>query len=283
VDVPPGSPFYDFVRCLACRRIVGGYPCGSPGEPCPGTYYRPANNVTRGQVSKIVSISAAFADPIPGIQQTFADVPPSSTFWLWVERLAGRGIISGYPCGGPFEPCIAPGNRPYFRPYNAVTRGQLAKMDALTAGFTETPTTQTFEDVPPGSTFYPYIETGVSQGIIQGYPCGSPGEPCLGPANRPYFRPFNNITRGQLSKVIALARGYVLPTPTADTFADVPPDSTFFSYIEAMTNQGIVSGYPCGGPGEPCQAPANRPYFRPTNAATRGQVSKFVTTAYDVP
>ena len=54
-DVPVGSTFYDYIRCLACRGIVSGYPCGGPGEPCPGAYFRPGNNVTRGQVSKIVS------------------------------------------------------------------------------------------------------------------------------------------------------------------------------------------------------------------------------------
>ena len=55
VDVPPDSTFYTYVRCLGCRGIVGGYPCGGPGEPCPGAYYRPGNNVTRGQTSKIVA------------------------------------------------------------------------------------------------------------------------------------------------------------------------------------------------------------------------------------
>jgi hypothetical protein len=129
-DVPPGSTFYDYIRCLACRGIVGGYPCGSPGEPCPGAYYRPNNNVTRGQVSKIVSESAAFSDPVPSTQQTFEDVPPSGTFWLWVERLSVRGIIQGYPCGSPFEPCVGPANRPYFRPNNNATRGQMAKIAA---------------------------------------------------------------------------------------------------------------------------------------------------------
>ena len=114
--MPVGSTFYDYIRCLACRGIVGGYPCGGPGEPCPGQYYRPGNNVTRGQVSKIVSESAGFADAVPSTQQTFEDVPTGSTFWLWIERLSSRGIIGGYPCGGPFEPCVAPGNRPYFRP-----------------------------------------------------------------------------------------------------------------------------------------------------------------------
>ncbi len=86
-DVPVGSTFYDYIRCLACRGIVGGYPCGGPGEPCPGSYYRPNNNVTRGQVSKIVAESAGFSDAVPSTQQTFEDVAPSSTFWLFIERL----------------------------------------------------------------------------------------------------------------------------------------------------------------------------------------------------
>ena len=134
VDVPPGSTFYDFVRCLACQGIVGGYPCGGAGEPCPGLYYRPGNQVTRGQVSKIVAEFAQFTDPIPGTQQTFEDVPPGSTFHLWIERLAGRNILGGYPCGGPFEPCIGPTNRPYFRSNINVTRGQLSKIVSLRGG-----------------------------------------------------------------------------------------------------------------------------------------------------
>ena len=204
-DVPVGSTFYMWLRCLACRGIVGGYPCGGPGEPCPGNYYRPNNNVTRGQVAKIVSESAQFADPVPSTQQTFEDVPPGSTFHVWIERLASRGIIQGYPCGGPFEPCIAPTNRPYFRPNNTVTRGQLSKITSGAAGWTETPTGQTFEDAPPGSTFYLYIERMAARGIIQGYPCGGPFEPCVAPTNRPYFRPNNNATRGQMAKIAAEA------------------------------------------------------------------------------
>jgi N-acetylmuramoyl-L-alanine amidase len=148
---------------------------------------------------------------------------------------------------------------------------------------TVTPASATFEDVPPGSTFYDFIETGVSHGLIQGYPCGGPFEPCVAPGNRPYFRPNNPVTRGQISKVTALARGYPLPTPTVGTFEDVPPGSTFFPYIEAVVTQGLVVGYPCGGPFEPCVAPGNRPYFRPNNNATRGQVSKIVTIAYGGP
>ena len=57
---------------------------------------------------------------------------PGSTFYLWIERLSSRGIINGYPCGAPFEPCIAPENRPSSRPFNNATRGQMAKIAAQT-------------------------------------------------------------------------------------------------------------------------------------------------------
>jgi hypothetical protein len=202
-DVDPGNPFYDYIGCLACRGIIGGYPCGGPGEPCPGAYFRPNTPVTRGQVSKIVSLAAGLADAVPSTQQTFEDVPPGGTFWVYIERLAGREIIGGYACGGPFEPCVGPGNRPYFRPNNDVTRGQIAKIVSGAAGWTETPTGQTFEDVPSASTFYLWIERVAVRGIVGGYPCGGDGEPCLPPGNRPYFRPNNPATRGQLSKIAA--------------------------------------------------------------------------------
>jgi hypothetical protein len=45
--------------------------------------------------------------------------------------------------------------------------------------------------------------------------------------------------------------------------------------MEQLATKGIISGYPCGGPGEPCDE-QNRPYFRPGDTATRGQISKMV-------
>ena len=74
---------------------------------------------------------------------------------------------------------------------------------ALTAGLTATPTTQTFEDVPPGHTFYPWVEQLAALGVIAGYPCGGPSEPCVPPLNRPYYRPYVDVTRAQTAKIIA--------------------------------------------------------------------------------
>ena len=79
-----------------------------------------------------------------------------STFFDFIWRLSDRGYVTGYPCGGPGEPC-GPNNLPYFRPNANVTRGQLSKIDANAAGFNETPGAQQYEDVLPGSTFYDFI------------------------------------------------------------------------------------------------------------------------------
>jgi hypothetical protein len=202
-DVDESNPFYTYVRCLACRNIVSGYDCGGPGEPCPGSYFRPGADVTRGQLSKIIANAAALNDPIPPDRQTFEDVPSGNPFWLWIERLSDKGAISGYLCGSEGEPCVPPGNRPYFRPGNNATRSQIAKIVSNAADIQDyvPDTQQTFEDVPPTYTFWLWVERLSERGILGGYPCGGEGEPCVPPDNRPYFRPGNNTTRGQMSKI----------------------------------------------------------------------------------
>ncbi len=208
----------------------------------------------------------------------FEDVPPDSTFYPYIQCLSCLGIINGYPCGGDGEPCVAPGNRPYFRPGNNITRGQLSKVVANAAGFVEPAAGQTFEDVPPSSTFYAYIERLAARSVMNGYPCGGDGEPCIAPGNRPYFRPGNNATRGQIAKIVSQAANQG-GNPTTQTFEDVAIGSTFWLWIERLSATGAITGYPCGNP-EPCIAPGNRPYFRPANSATRGQVSKIVSNTF---
>jgi hypothetical protein len=191
-DVPPGSTFYQWIRCLACRGIINGYSDGT---------FKPNNNVTRGQLSKIVSNSAGFHDS--QTSQMFQDVPTGSTFQVYIGRLASRGYISGYACGGVGEPCVPPANLPYFRPNSNATRGQISKIDSNAAGFSDAPSGQQFEDVVIDSTYCTYTYRLVSRSIMSGYPCGSTGEPCVPPGNLPYFRPNNNATRGQTSKIVA--------------------------------------------------------------------------------
>lgn len=191
-DVPPDQPFYSYITCLACRGIISGYADGT---------FHPGDEVTRGQLSKIVSNSAGY--PEEHTYQSFQDIPITSTFYIYIERLATRSIINGYPCGGPGEPCVPYQNLPYFRQGNNATRGQLTKIVCAAFGCSGEPTGQTFEDVPPGSTFYTTIEQLHILGAIGGYPCGGPGEPC-GSENLPYFRQSANVTRGQTAKIVSL-------------------------------------------------------------------------------
>jgi hypothetical protein len=152
----------------------------------------------------VVAISAGYANSIPSTQQTFVDVPASHPFWLWIERAALHNAINGYQCGGSGEPCD-PQQRPYFRPANDVTRGQLAKIAANAAGYQEpVPSTQqSFTDVPFTDAFWIYIERVNTRGIISGYACGQPPAGPCDPQNRPYFLTYNNLTRGQGSKIVA--------------------------------------------------------------------------------
>ncbi len=62
--------------------------------------------------------------------------------------------------------------------------------------------------------------------------------------------------------------------PRGQCFTDVPPSSPFFDYINNLYLDGVISGYACGGAGEPCDD-QNRAYYRPGANVSRGQMSKF--------
>jgi hypothetical protein len=65
-------------------------------------------------------------------------------------------------------------------------------------------------------------------------------------------------------------------------FEDVPPNNTFFESIRNIYRAGIISGYTCGGPGEPC-GPDRLPYYRPGAFVNRSQMAKFVDLARRQP
>jgi hypothetical protein len=70
--------------------------------------------------------------------------------------------------------------------------------------------------------------------------------------------------------------------PDGQCFADVPSGNPFYAFVNRIYQQDLVSGYPCGGPGELCD-PFNRPYYRPVNNVTRQQMAKFIDNARRLP
>jgi len=61
-------------------------------------------------------------------------------------------------------------------------------------------------------------------------------------------------------------------------FADVLPTAAAALFIETAACPGVLGGYSCAGAGEPCDS-QYRPYFRPAQLATRGQVAQILYSA----
>ncbi len=82
------------------------------------------------------------------------------------------------------------------------------------------------------------------------------------------FSPAAASTRAQFTKIVCLAFGVPINTPTATppgppTFPDVPPSYWAYQYIESAHAAGIISGYADG-------------YFRPDYPVTRAQASVMI-------
>ena len=207
-------------------------PTGLPGSPGPAT------------------------SPTP-CAPAFRDVQASDYFSASVRALVCAGVMDGYADAT-------------FRPYNGATRGQVSKVLALAMDWPAVPGAgQVFADVPPENAYYSFIQTAAAHGIISGISCGGPAEPCDS-RNRAYFRPNAAVTRGQFSKLLALAHGWTDPGPGSPHFADVPPGQPFFGYIEAAYRHGVINGYAGGA-------------FRPAGIVTRGQLAKMIHLAAGQP
>ncbi|HUS15989.1 MAG TPA: carboxypeptidase regulatory-like domain-containing protein [Chloroflexia bacterium] len=175
----------------------------------------------------------------------FHDVMTGTYFFAPVGYLVYRGIASGYADGS-------------YRPYNDTTRGQLAKLIVLGAGWAiDTSGGPHFSDVPPSNPFYGVIETAFHHNVLSGYADGT-------------FRWASNVTRGQLSKIIVLSRGWAIDTSGGPHFSDVPPANPFYPFVETAFNHAIISGYADGT-------------FRGGNNATRGQIAKILYSALTGP
>ncbi|HET7077837.1 MAG TPA: S8 family serine peptidase [Chloroflexia bacterium] len=172
----------------------------------------------------------------------FSDVcPQTDWFGPFVQDLVNRGAVSGY------------GDNT-FRPQVNITRGQVAKIVVLAGQIDlDTLAGPHFRDVPPTHPLYAYIETAYARGIVVGYADGT-------------FRPAAPITRGELAKMVVLARGWALDTPETATFVDVPYGSPFYFYIETAANLQVISGYANGT-------------FRPYASTTRAEAAKIIDVA----
>jgi len=116
-----------------------------------------------------------------------------------------------------------------------------------------TPCTINFSDVRTTDYFFGAVQYLYCRSIISGYSTNA-------------FRPWSNVTRAQLSKIIVLAENWPIYIPSPPSFADVPMDNGFYPYVETAYYHSIISGY-------------SDHSFRPSNSVTRGQASKMIVNA----
>ncbi len=110
-DVPAEVWFSSYVEEAATRGIIRGY------EDAQGNLtgiFGPADPVTRGAAVKIL-VSAFDMNTTILNESDFPDVRETDWFYDWVAYARGAGIVNGYADG-------------FFRPYNPVTRAEMAKM-----------------------------------------------------------------------------------------------------------------------------------------------------------
>ena len=224
IEVRQGVASQDAVRALARHLLVLA---GQNGLPMPPGV-----------------LDAATPSPEPrsietpeGCSVRFSDVPEGMWAYGYITELACTGVVAGYRDGT-------------FKPQNATTRAQLVKMVVLLEGMAlDSPSVPTFTDVPVAHTFYRYVETAASAGLIGGYDDGS-------------FKPDAPVSRAQVAKIVVKARGWDLVVPASPaTLCDVHASHWAYSYIQVAIGHGIFTGY-----GDGC--------FRPDDFATRAQLAK---------
>jgi hypothetical protein len=179
--------------------------------------------------------------------EEFPDVPVQQTFYRHIQNLTCDGVVSGYEDGT-------------FKPQQTVTRGQMAKFIRRAYSLPAKTSCTSFSDVSTDHTFYTDIISLKCTGIIGGFEDGT-------------YKPEQTVTRGQAMKFIINGlraskkdSRYLQYTGKDQRFTDVPPSHTFYELIMAAQAENIVNGFDDGT-------------FKPTDATSRGAMSKMVDNA----
>lgn len=193
-----------------------------------------------GAVVPMVATAPAIA------QSTFPDVPAGYWAAPFIQELAARGVIVGFPDGT-------------FRPEDPVTRTQFAAM--INQAFNRPPIRPSvnFQDVPPNYWGRAAIEKAYTSGFMAGYPGN-------------LFRPNENIPRAQVLVSLSSGLGFATNKPIDPllnaTFADA---STIPGYarsgVAAATERQVVVNFP------------DVRTLNPNREATRAEVAAFVYQA----
>ena len=197
-----------------------------------------------------VSFIGSSAIPFIGIasvsaQTTFNDVPTNYWAQTFIQELAARDIIKGFPGGE-------------FRPNDLVTRAQFAAMLSKAMNKPATRGSVTFVDVDSNYWAASAIEKSYTTGFMSGYPGN-------------VFSPTQNIPRVQI--LVSLANGLnYAPSQAPETILQTYSDASSIpnyarNSVAAATENRMVVNYP------------NVQFLNPNQTATRAEVAAFIYQA----
>lgn len=171
----------------------------------------------------------------------FKDLASTHVHYSSIMDLTDRGVIKGYTDGT-------------FKPEASVTRGQAAKIIALTLGLdTKNVVNPNFKDIKADNEYYGPIAALVAEGIVSGKADGT-------------FAPGEKLTRSQMAKIITLAFGFEEGKLTDTKFKDVKATDWYNGYLQTLLDNEITTG----------TTPTT---FSPYANVKRGQMASFVVRA----
>jgi parallel beta-helix repeat protein len=199
----------------------------------------------QGSVNLVQPTSPITTPTTPTTQVTFKDVPNNYWAQTFIQELASRNIIKGFPDGS-------------FRPNDPVTRAQFAALLSQSMNKPTIRSSATFTDVASNYWAATAIQKAYTTGFMSGYSATT-------------FRPAENISRVQILVSLANGLGYA-PTKPVDTTLQAYSDAnTIPAYarnsVSAATENRMVVNYP------------NLKLLNPNQPATRAEVAAFIYQA----
>jgi len=255
-DVPNSNAFFQFINLLYQKGITGG--CAvDPLQYCPNS------TTTRGEMAVFI-ITAMFGANNFAYSTTpyFSDVPPGNAFFRFIQKLRDLGITGG--CGGD-DYC----------PNDPVTRGEMAVL-VMAARYGSIPltypSTPYFTDVPPSSSYFPFVQKMAQLGITGGCAVG-------------LYCPDDPLTRGQMAVFIVTGLlGQLLP-PATPAIVQVAPNSGNAGQSLVVTILGIGTNF---GPGTQVTLPvgitaSNVTVASPTSLTVQLNISPGAVASFTAP
>ncbi|MCL6635740.1 MAG: S-layer homology domain-containing protein, partial [Peptococcaceae bacterium] len=142
-DLAAGSPLWPYVRFLADRGVMRGFPDGT---------FRPAENLTRAQAARIMVLVKGL-QPVEDGPPTYSDVPADHWACGEIEAATRAGLFRGYPDGT-------------FRPDSIITRAEAITLLLNLSGGTLSDKPGNIADVGPGHWAYRQVATAVEAGLV---------------------------------------------------------------------------------------------------------------------